>query len=252
MNTILTAISFNYSGTDKALFKNDQERNWKNIEDFYIKLRSRCKDELRLSDGGTHKEWITQRVEIHMITSLMRLLYLTESFRDSSIKFNVAAVAIHIKAMVEIPLHLGYLVWILSSNSKFEEIRAELAKIAWGTRDEDTGLTSKASISQKTFYTRADEMVEKHFKDQSSTIKIFRTVYKEANATGHHNYEGRNLLMGVQKDDTWKSKERKEWFVFLSSNIFPFFLHCATILSMSSFFVGAIDHYLDQLPEYFD
>ncbi len=252
MNTTPISIVFDYSDADKTLFKNDQDRHWKDIEEFYVKLRSRCKDELKLSDRGTHKEWITSRVEMHMVTSLMRLLYLTESFRDSTMKFNAAAAAIHIKAMVEIPFHLGYLVWILSSHSKFEEMRAELAKIAWGIRDEDTGLTGKANITQKVFYTRADEMIEKHFKDQPSTIKIFKTVYKEANATGHHNYEGRNVLMGVQKDDTWKPKDRKEWFVFLSSNIFQFFLHCATILSMSSFFVGAIDYYLEHLPDRFD
>ena len=252
MNTTPTSIFFNYSDADKVLFKNDQERHWKDIENFYIKLRARCKDELKLSDRGTHKEWITQRVEMHMVTSLMRLLYLVESFRDSAINFNVAAVAIHIKAMVEIPFHLGYLVWILSSHAKFEDMRTELAKLAWGNRDEDTGLTHQANITQNTFHIRADEMIEKHFKDQAATVKIFRTIYKEANATGHHNYEARNLLMGVQKDDVWAPKDRKEWFVFLSSSIFQFFLHCSTILIMSSFFVRAIDYYLENLPDRFE
>ena len=32
-------------------------------------------------------------------------------------------------------------------------------------------------------------------------INILETVYKEANAIGHHNYEGRNLLVGVQNGD---------------------------------------------------
>jgi hypothetical protein len=95
-------------------------------------------------------------------------------------------------------------------------------------------------------------MIEKHFQAEPSTLKIFRTVYKEANATGHHNYEGRNLLMGVQKGDTWTPKDRKEWFVFLTSNIFQVFLHAGTILSMSSFFVNAIDHYLAGLPDRFE
>lgn len=252
VNTVLPSIAFNYSEADKALFQNDQERHWKDIEGFYVKLRGRCVDELKLSQGGTHKAWITQRVEMHMVTSLIRLLYLTESFRDAALKFNSAAAAVHIKAMAEIPLHLGYLVWILSSHSKFEDMRAELKKIAWGIRDNKTHLTYRANITQKEFYTRADEMIEKHFKDQPSTIKIFETIYKEANATGHHNYEGRNLLIGVQKDGTWTPKDRKEWFIFLSSNIFQFFLQCATILGMTSLFVNMIDHYLAHLPERFE
>jgi hypothetical protein len=252
VNTTLESISFDYSEADKTLFQNGQEVYWKEIEEFYIKLRARCKNELKISESGTHKEWITQRVEMHMVTSLMRLLYLTESFRDSSTKFNAAAAAIHVKAMVEIPFHLGYLVWILCSHNKFEDVRAELAKVAWGIRDEETGLTSKASITQKTFYTRADEMLDKHFAGEPSTLEMFRTLYKEANATGHHNYEGRNVLVGVQKGDTWQTKDRKEWFVFLSSNIFQFFLYAGTIMGMSSFFVNAIDHYLNQLPDYLE
>lgn len=252
MDTLKQSVTFDYLEADKALFQNDQQRHWKDIEQFYIKLRNRCVDELKISASGTHKAWTTQRVEMHMVTSLIRLLYLTESFRDASLKYNAPAAAIHVKAMAEIPLHLGYLTWILSSNLKFEQVRSELAKIAWGTKDGNTGLTYKSSISQKVFYTRADDMIEKHFKDQPSTIKIFETVYKEANAIGHHNYEGRNVLIGVQNGDIWKLKNRKEWFVFLSSNIFQVFLHCSTILGMSSFFVNAIDHYLNQLPEYFE
>lgn len=252
MNTTLEFISFNYLESDKALFKNNQEPHWESISKFYGVLRARCMNELRVSERGTHKEWVTQRVEMHMVTSLIRLLYLTESFRDSAMSFNIVAGAVQIKAMVEIPLHLGYLVWILVRHKKFEEIRTELAKIAWGNRDVDTGLTGSANISQKTFYTHADEMIEEHFKGQPSTIEIFKTLYKESNATGHHNYEGRNVLIGLQKDDTWRVKDRKEWFVFLSSNIFQIFLHCDTILGMSSIFVEAIDHYLSNLPEYFE
>jgi hypothetical protein len=251
METLKPSILFGYSEADKALFQNDQERHWKDIEQFYIKIKNRCVDELKISPSGTHKSWVKQRVEMHMVTSLIRMLYLVESFKEASLNFNAVAAAIHIKAMAEVPMHLGYLVWILSSNSKFEEIRAELAKIAWGTKDATTGLTGRASITQKEFYTRADEMIEKHFKDQPSTIKIFETIYKEANAIGHHNYEGRNILVGVQKGETWNLKDRKEWFIFLTSNIFQVFLHCSTILGMSSFFINAIDHYLAQLPENF-
>lgn len=253
MNTTLDSVSFDYSDADKALFKNEQNTHWRDIEEYYVKLRARCVDELKISETGTHKAWITQRVEMHMVTSIMRLLYLTESFRDASLKFNGVAAAVHIKAMVEVPFHLGYLLWILYKHTKFEEMRAELAKLAWGIQDEDTGLTGKAKITQKEFYTRADEMVEKHFeKVADPTMKLFRTMYKEANATGHHNYEGRNVLVGVQNGDTWKSKDRKEWFVFLTSNIFQFFLHASTIVGMSFFFVKAIDHYLAELPDYFE
>lgn len=249
MNTTLEKISFNYAEVDKALFRNEQERNWKEIEKYYVKLRALCKDKLKLTVQGNHKEWITQRVEMHMITSLVRLLYLTESFRDASLSFNSPAAAVHVKAMTEIPLHLGHLLWVLKKKTKFEDVREELKNITWGTRDEKTGLTTYASISQKTLYTRADEMFEELFKDQPSTIKLVETIYKESNATGHHNYEGRNILTGVQNDDFWRIKDRKEWFVFLSSNIFPFFLHSATVLHISYVFVRAIDFYLKQLPD---
>lgn len=252
MNTTSESISFDYSDSDRALFKNGQEKHLKEIEKFYLEIRSKCTHTLTISKSGTHKEWVTQRVEMHMITSLMRLLYLTESFRDSALKFNAVAVAVHVKAMVEIPLHLGYLVWILSSHSKFEDIRSEIIKLAWGIRDKDTGLTAKSNISQETFHTRADEMLEKHFKEEPSTIKIFRTLYKDANATGHHNFEARNVLIGVQKDEIWEIKDRKNWFIFLSSNIFQFFLEASTILAMSSIFVNVIDYYLAHLPDNFD
>jgi len=130
-------------------------------------------------------------------------------------------------------------------------MREELAKITWGKKDDKTHLTYKANITQKEFYTRADEMIEKHFKDQPSTIKIFETVYKEGNAIGHHNYEARNVMIGVLGKKAWKPKDRKEWFIFLSSHIFQLFLHAGTILGMSVFFVNAIDHYLENLPERF-
>lgn len=251
MNTTAATLVFNYSEADKSLFPNEQREHWDNIDKFYLKLRAYCRDELEITERGTHKAWVTQRVEMHMITSLIRLLYLTESFRDSAVNFNAPATAVHIKAMAEIPLHLGHLVWILTNHSKFEDIRNELKKIAWGTRDDMTGLTYRASISQKILYTHADEIMTKHFPDQPAS-KLFEIIYKEANATGHHNYEGRNILIGVQKNDFWNIKDRKEWFVFLSSNIFQFFLHCDAILGMSSIFVRMINHYLNTLSEQFD
>lgn len=252
MNTNIESIAFDYSESDKAKFQNGQDIYWKNIEESYQKILLKCNDSLKISNSGTHKEWVSQRVKLHMTTSLMRLLYLTESFRDSAVKFNIVSAAVHNKAMCEIPLHLGYLVWVLSSRTKFDDMRLELSNIAFGLRDPDTGLTGHAKISQKTFYKRADEMLEKHFKDNPSTIKIFETIYKEANATGHHNFEGRSMLTGLQNGDTWVSKDRKEWFIFLSSNIFQVFLHCSTVLLMSLVFVNAIDHYLNQLQENFD
>jgi hypothetical protein len=251
METILESITFDYSEADKKLFKNDQNKYWKEIENSYQKLRENCSDELKISEKGTHKQWTTQRVRLHATTSVMRLLYLTESFRDSSIKFNAPAAAIHIKAMTEIPLHLGYLVWILSEHNEFKDIREHLSKLAWGDKDKDTQLTSINKIKHKELYTRGDQMIKKMFKEDESTINLLERIYKEANATGHHNYEGRNMLVGVQNDDTWRIKGRKEWFVFLSSNIFQFFLHCETILHLSLTFLGAIDFYLDQMPDYY-
>jgi len=249
--TTANSITFKYSEEDEKLFKDDQKQHWQDIEHFYQKLRERCLDEVRIPVSASHKAWISARVNLHITTSLMRLLYLTESFRDASINFNSVATAVHIKAMTEIPLHLGYLVWILDSHSDFQSIRRELSKIAFGNRDKHTGLTASNKISQRTFYARSDAMIKKFLKDEPSSINIFETLYKEANAAGHHNYEGRNLLCGVQNDDIWGAKDRKEWFVFISNNIFQFFMHCDAILSMSHIFLGAIDHYINQLPENF-
>lgn len=249
MNTTSEYIPFNYSDADKALFQNGQDKHWETIEAYYVKLRALCRDELKIQTEGTHKAWVTQRVEMHMVTSIIRLLYLTESFKDACLSFNAPAAAIHVKAMAEVPLHLGYLLSILTRHTKFSEIQDELKKLAWGIKDENSGLTTKASITQKALYERADEMAEEIFKSDPSEIKIFKTIYKEANATGHHNYEGRNVLIGVQNDDTWRIKDRKEWFVFISSNIFQFFLSSSAILSFSFIFCDAIEHYLAKLPE---
>lgn len=249
MKTTLEKIEFNYAKEDKLLFKNDQDKHWENIETYYKKLRSLINPKLTLSEGGNHKNWIGERVRMHYSQSIIRLLYLTESFRNSALEFNSVASAVHIKAMVEIPLHLGYLLWIVSENDNFNKIREELDKLAFGNRENGVGLTTTPRISHKILYTKSDEMIKKIFKDENQTINIFETLYKESNATGHHNYEARNLLIGVQNDKEWVIKDRKEWFIFLSSNIFQFFLFCNTSLGMSFVLIDAIEHYLDQMPE---
>jgi len=252
MLTNKNSIHFDYTKDDANLFTDDQKRYWRSIETNYIKLKSQCLDSIDIPISATHKVWISARVRSHASTSVMRLLYLVESFCDTSKNFNAVSAAIHIKAMVEIPLHLGYLVWILSEHNDFQSIKTELGKIGFGQRDKKTKLTFMSNISQKVFYTRADYMIKKLFKDQPSSINIFETLYKEANATGHHNYEGRNLLIGLtDKNGTWHVKDRKELFVFYTNNIFQLFLNCEAILSMSDLFLKAIDHYLEQLPDYF-
>src|SRR3989344_505010 len=249
-NTNINSIAFDYGEEEQKLFNDDQKRHWKSIEGYYVKLKNRCLSEVTILESCSHKEWIQQRVGLHVTTSLMRLLYLAESFVQATKSFNAVASAAHVKAMAEVPLHLGYLVWILAEHKDFQGIRGELSKIAFGNRDQKTGLTSSGKISQKTLYSRSDEMMREFFKDQPSSINVLETLYKETNVTGHHNYEGRNLLCGVQNDSIWKAKDRKEWFVFISNNIFQFFLHCDTAIGMSYLFLDAIDHYLNQLPDY--
>ena len=244
-------IRFSFSEADEALFDEQQRLHLKSIEENYVELKKYILPEIEIIQSGTHKEWIRARMNSYITTSLMRLLYLTESFTGASTSFNAVTSAVHVKAMVEIPLHLAYLVWIVSEHHTFEEIRTELAKISWGNRNPETGLTQSANITQRQFYEKADLMVQMIFKDSADTINLFETIYKEANATGHHNYEGRNVLVGVQNKDVWKMKDRKEWFVFISKNIFQFFLQVNTILFMSKVFVDAINHYVDQLPDYF-
>lgn len=243
------SIHFDFNENDSPLFTEDQQRHWKEIEDFYLKLLKRCRNNIEIPTSGTHKNWISQRVTLHVTTSLMRLLYLAESFCDASKKFNFVAAAVHVKAMVEVPLHLGYLVWILDSHSDFQSIKEHLFKLSFGNRDPNTGLTSSAKIPQRTLYKKADKMMDKFFKDDPQKIKIFETLYKEANATGHHNYEGRNISVGVMLDKTWEIRDRKTWFVFLTNNIFQCFLHASAVFSMSFVFLDALDHYLTQMPE---
>jgi hypothetical protein len=251
MATNKDSIIFNFSEEDKKLFGTNQKKYWENIQNFYIKLKAHCLNEIKIPISGSHKEWITARINLYTTTSLMRLLYLSESFCEASKEFNSVSCAVFVKAMTEIPLHLGYLVWILAEHDDFKSIQNELGKLAFGNRDKGVGLTVSSKITQKELYTRSDEMIKKFFKDQPSTINIFETLYKEGNATGHHNYEGRNMLCGVQNRGVWEAKDRKEWFVFLSNNIFQFFLQCDVILGMSDILLTAIDHYLKNLPENF-
>lgn len=251
MVTNLDSIKFEYSPEDEVLFDEHQKIYWRHMEDTYLELKSRCLEEVEIIQSGTHKEWIKARIDLYVTTSLMRLLYLSESFCDSTKRFNAVATAVHIKAMVEIPFHLSYLVWILSEKHTFEEIRAELDKVTWGNKNPETGLTSGGKISQKEFYEKADITIKKLFKEDATTLNMFELIYKGANATGHHNYEGRNVLVGVQNGTTWKMRDRKEWFVFITTKIFQFFLHAEAVMSTSANFVKAIDFYIDQLPENF-
>ncbi len=251
--TNINNIKFEYSPEELELFSSDQREFLNRIEIYYAEIKKKCRDNIKIVITGTHKEWITARVNLHVNTSLIRLLYLTESFCDASNKFNSVAVASHLKSMVEIPMHLGYLVWIISEHKKFEEIKTELSKIAFGKRNPKNNLTYKAKITQKEFYKTADLMLKKIFHESPEDVNVLETIYQEANATGHHNYEGRNVLTGFQNGDetggTWKQKNRKEWFIFISGNIFQFFLYATTILSTTKVLEEAIEHYLNQLPE---
>jgi hypothetical protein len=251
MNTNKDSIAFDFSVEDRKIFNDEQREDWDQIESSYEDLKKLCQTKIDIPITGSHKEWIAARVNLHVTPSIMRLLYLTESFCDATAEFNSVTSAVLIKAMAEIPLHLGYLVWILDSKKDFESIRVELSKIAFGNRNPKTGLTVSSNISQKTLYSRSDEMIKKFFKDQTSEINILEELYKDANATGHHNYEGRNMLCGLQNNGTWLAKDRKELFLFYSKNIFHFFMYCETILSMSKIFLSAIDFYLKELPDNF-
>ena len=250
MYTNKPEIFFHYNKTDRGLFDSAQKEHWKSIEGAYKKLSCRCKKEITMPIQATHKEWITSRVNSHINESVIRLLYLTEAFCEESKKFNTPAAAVLIKSMVEIPLHMGYLLWIVSENHSFEKIRKELAKIAFGNRDKNTGLTTTSKITGKEMYEKADSMMEKIFKEESqkSTIKIFETLYKQSNTTGHHNYEAR-MLCGLTNNSVWKVKDRKEQFQFFTNKLFQLFLHCDTILGIASIFWNATDHYTNQIPD---
>jgi len=252
MTTTLETLSFGYSDEDAALFQNDQQRYWDSIEEYYPLLRERCLDEIPTPTITNQREWVRTRTNRLLTTSIMRLLYLGESFRDASLKFNGPAAAVHAKAMVEPVLHIANIAWILENhNVDFDQIRIEFSQMAFGRRD-GGGLTTRANISNRQLYRRADELMRQlgNSEDDTPDINVFETLYQEANATGHHNFEGRDTLVGVtDENDIWHPKDRKEWFIFMSSNIFQFFLYTSTVFSMSHIFVGIIDHYLEQLPE---
>lgn len=245
--TNLDKIVFDYDRKDSELFNSTQHEHWRNIEDFYSKLQGRCLLEVKLPQTGAPKGWVVSRVNLHVSQVLMRLLYLTETFCDSSKKFNATSSAAMIKAMTEVPLHLGYIVWVLKNHNDLESTQVELGKIAFGNRDPKSGFTTSSKVTQKVFYTRADEMVKSIFKKAPSTIDIFERLYKDANAIGHNNYEAR-MLTGIQDGDTWRAGDRKELFVIFSNSMFPLFFYCDTILSMSHVFLQVIDHHAKYLP----
>jgi hypothetical protein len=251
MLTNLDSIDFAYSEEDRKLFESEQYEHWDNIQKHYIKIRKRFKLEVHLPQTGTHKEWIRSRVDMHVAQSLMRLLYLVEEFCSASLAFNSVAAASLIKSMAEIPLHLGYIVWVLREHNDFEKIRIELGKIAFGNIDPKSGLTTSGKISNKDLYIKSDIVINKMFEDNSSERGIFESIYKDSNATGHHNYEGR-MLTGIQNKDIWKAGDRKSLFLFFSNKVFQIFLHCDVILGMTTVLLKAIDHYLDQLPINFE
>ncbi len=250
ISTNTDQILFDFKDEDSKLFDPEQQKYWRHIETSYIELKSRCLLTAELPQTGTHKDWIKSRVNLHVSQSLMRLLYLLEEFCCSCKNFNGVSAAALVKAMVEVPLHFGYMTWILTEHNEFEKVRFELNKVAFGNRDSLSGLTTSSKITQKVFYTRADEMMKKLFKDEPAAMNVFERLYKDANATGHHNYEAR-MLTGIQNGELWKAGDRKELFVFFSSKIFQFFLYCDTIVTMTSFFIKAIDHYLEYLPTFY-
>lgn len=251
ISTNINSISFSFSKKDRSLFDESQQQYWQDIEKFYTKLKKRCKNKIYLPQTGTHKEWVVSRIDYYTTPSLMRLLYLTEAFCDSAENFNAVSCASLIKSIAEIPLCLGHIVWVLDKQYDFETIRKELKKIEFGNRDSKTKLSFSGGILHKDLYKHSDEIRRKLFKDNSSAINIFEALYKEANMIGHHSYEAR-MLCGIQDKDFWEVKDRKEQFVFFSSNIFQFFLYCYTIMSMSDVFMNAIDHYLKHLPDSID
>ena len=250
MLTNANSVFFNFSDEDKKLFDPVQHEHWDNIKKYYEKLKKECLSEVYLPQSGSHRGWITSRVNFHVSQSLMRLLYLTEEFCNSANAFNSVATAALAKSITEVPLHIGYIVWILSECRDFEKIRQELHKISFGNRDPKTGLTTSGKITHKELYTRSDQMLQKLFKDEPSKINIVESFYKDSNATGHHNYEA-CMLTGIQNKDTWKAGDRKELFIFFSNKIFPFFLHCDATLGISSILLNAIKYHLENLPENF-
>lgn len=124
--------------------------------------------------------------------------------------------------------------------------------MAFGDRREDSGLTASPRINHTDLTQRADALMRRFGGDdrEDDAINVFETIYRESNAVGHHNFEGRDILAGTtDENDIWRPEPRKEWFIFISSNIFPFFLHTSALFGMSNIFVRTIDHYLENMPE---
>lgn len=122
MSTTKGTISFNYSAEDAALFQNGQEEYWRTIEENYLQLRSRCLDEIPTPIMTNHKEWIDSRVNRLLTTSIIRMLYLAESFCEACNNFNAQSASIHVKAMTEPALHIANLAWILENRKDFDSI----------------------------------------------------------------------------------------------------------------------------------
>ena len=244
------SIKFTFNKTDKKLFSTEQKDDFKEIEKYYSKLHARLEEKICISDNGTHKQWITERVKLHINTSIIRLLYLTEAFCNSAKHFNSVATGSLIKSMLEIPLHIGFLAWVLSEEKKFKDIRKQLIKIAFGLRDKKTSMTIQSKVTRRELCEKTDAVMKKSFKKQSD---FFKWLYKESNVIGHHSFEGREMLCGIMdKYGCWQAKDRKESFQFYSNNIFQFFFYCNSILGLTDILLNATEHYLKQLPDYFE
>lgn len=253
MQTNLDEIKFNYPVEDFNLFDDDQKRFITDIENYYTELQKYCVSKVEIIVEGTEKEWITSRINAQVVTLIMSLLYLTESFRSEALNFNLVASAATVKSMVEIPIHLGYLLWVLTEYNDFETIKEKIHSLGFGQIDKKTGLVHVTNVKQRTMYEKSDLMFKKLSPETPDFINIFETIYKESNASGHNNYSIRNILCGNQSGTSpriWEAKDRKEWFLFITSKIFQVFLHVSTILFTTSIFLKAINHRLDQLPDY--
>lgn len=243
------SIKFRFSKKDLKLFKVVQKGYFRDIEKRYSELRGHCVAEIFLPQTGTHKEWISSRANFHVNDSILRLLYLTEAFCQVTKQFNGPAAAVLVKGMVEIPLHMGYLLWVISDHDQFEQVKEKLHQLSFGKRDPKTGMTSISNVKAKEMHQKADTMMRRMFKDKPGSIDIIERLYKESNATGHFNYDAR-LLTGIQNGAEWKAKDRKELFCFVAHDIFQFFMYCDTALFVTGIFYKAIQHRLGQMSDY--
>lgn len=243
-------LVFNYSDEDIKLFDSKQHAHWKSIEDFYLKLNNECLSEIRLPQVCPSQEWVVSRVHLHVSQSLLRLLNLTEAFCNASKEFNIMSAAALIKAMTEIPLHIGYILWILRTHKDYSVARKKIMELAIGERDSITGFTSKSRVGQKTLYIRADEVIRDLFGNKSSDVGIFETLYKESNVVGHNNFEAR-MLTGIYdlKENIWRAGGKKDLFILFTNGMFPLFFYCDAILSMSYVLFQAIDRQLKTTPD---